>query len=226
MQEQKQSVISGDTTCPSQNDATRPLEASSKASAKLSPSRRLADRNESRKSSWSSRLTLSAIIPTKNRPEELLIVVRGLLAQSIPPCQIIIVDQSDTDEGRMLVERELGKAPEFIRNSLKLNYVCDTSITGGAVARNRAMELARSDVWLFLDDDVELEGDFVEQLLRVYTTDPDIGGVSGVITNYAPPTWSFKLWTCPSTMNANPSIGIATDCEKRIRSRFASLAAV
>ncbi len=155
----------------------------------------VADRMEAHGTTTSSRLTLSAIIPTKNRPDELLLVVGSLLAQSIPPCQVIIVDQSESDEGRILVEREFNDTPEDIRQSIRLDYISDTRITGGAVARNRAMEIAHGSVWLFLDDDVELEGDFVEQLLKVYSASPDAGGVSGVITNYSPPRRKFRLWS-------------------------------
>ena len=142
-----------------------------------------------------SRLTVSVIIPTKNRADELLLVVRSLLAQSVPPRQIIIVDQSESDEGRILVESEFRHTAKNLREAVRLDYVHDTTITGGAVARNRAMEIAQGSVWLFLDDDVELEGDFVEQLLEVYSAIPDAGGVSGVITNYSPPSPAFKLWT-------------------------------
>jgi GT2 family glycosyltransferase len=138
---------------------------------------------------------VSAIIPTKNRPDELLLVVRSLLRQSITPCQIVVIDQSDTDEGRALVERELASAPESIRRWIVLDYIADTSISGLAVARNRAMQIAKGTVWLFLDDDVELEENFVEELLTVYSAHPEAGGVSGVITNYRPPNWLFRLWS-------------------------------
>jgi GT2 family glycosyltransferase len=142
----------------------------------------------------SAHLTVSAIIPTKNRPDELLLVVRGLLAQSVLPSQVIIIDQSESDEGRILVEHEFNDAPENIRQSIRLDYVSDARITGLAVARNRSMKIALGSVWLFLDDDVELESDFVEQLLKVYSASPDAGGVSGVITNYLPPSRTFRLW--------------------------------
>ena len=138
---------------------------------------------------------ITVIIPTKNRPDDLLIVFRDLLTQTAPPSQIIIVDQSESDEGRLLLEREFTESPENIRASVKLDYVGDSRIVGGATARNRAMEIALGSVWLFLDDDVELEDDFIEQLLRVYSARPDAGGVSGIITNYLPPGFAFRLWT-------------------------------
>jgi GT2 family glycosyltransferase len=63
------------------------------------------------------------------------------------------------------------------------------------MARNRAMEIADGDIWLFLDDDVVLEPDFVEQLLAVYREYPQVDGVSGIITNYSRPGFLFRIWT-------------------------------
>ena len=56
------------------------------------------------------------------------------------------------------------------------------------------MATADGSVWLFLDDDMEPEGDFIEQLLTVYAGWPSIGGVSGIITNYSTPSWAFRSW--------------------------------
>jgi GT2 family glycosyltransferase len=56
------------------------------------------------------------------------------------------------------------------------------------------MESADGVVWLFLDDDMEPERDFIEQLVAVYAKQPSIGGVSGIITNYAEPSWAFRVW--------------------------------
>ncbi len=176
-------------------DTNPTLNAMAPTRPKENPLTRVAERKESRQATASSQLILSAIIPTKNRPDELLLVVRSLLAQSVPPCQIIIVDQSESDEGRILVEREFNDFSENFRQSIRLDYISDTGITGLAVARNRGMEIAQGSVWLFLDDDVELESDFVEQLLTVYSASPDAGGVSGVITNYSPPSRKFRLWS-------------------------------
>jgi GT2 family glycosyltransferase len=41
------------------------------------------------------------------------------------------------------------------------------------MARNRAMEAAEGDIWLFLDDDITLKKDFVDQFLAVYRDYPE-----------------------------------------------------
>jgi GT2 family glycosyltransferase len=58
------------------------------------------------------------------------------------------------------------------------------------------MERAAGDVWLFLDDDVELEADCVERIVSTYSEAAGLAGVSGLITNYARPSKASRLWLC------------------------------
>ena len=137
---------------------------------------------------------VSVLIPTKDRPACLEHAVRLLLAQTVRPSQIVVVDQSTTDEGRRRVETILSADPGP-RGGVRLCYIHDRAIPGAAVARNRAMSAADGLVWLFLDDDMEPESDFIEQLLDVYAHWPSVGGVSGIITNYARPSLAFRTWS-------------------------------
>jgi GT2 family glycosyltransferase len=75
---------------------------------------------------------------------------------------------------------------------LLLKYIYNPSISGASQARNEGMRQATGDIWLFLDDDVLLEPDFIEKLLAAYG--PGITGVSGVITNYSTPPIARRLW--------------------------------
>src|SRR6266446_4517295 len=97
--------------------------------------------------------TVSVIIPTKNRPIDLNLTVESLFQQSVLPMQLIVVDQSDTEESKERVERLFAEASFAFREAVQLYYIRDPTISGGAVARNRAMQIAQGDVWLFLDDD-------------------------------------------------------------------------
>lgn len=135
-------------------------------------------------------LSVDVIIPTKNRPQDLEDTVKTLLNQSILPAQLIIVDQSDDSES----ERRVKALCDSVTSRLKLIYILDRSIQGGAVARNRAMDLVVSDLMLFLDDDVFLEQDFIEQIVDSYRLYPQAGGISGIITNYKRPPLPFRIW--------------------------------
>jgi GT2 family glycosyltransferase len=54
------------------------------------------------------------------------------------------------------------------------------------------MDQATGDIWLFLDDDVILDDDYVEQILKAYS--PEVSGVSGIITNYSVPPLTRRVF--------------------------------
>lgn len=125
-------------------------------------------------------MRISVIIPTKNRREDLRSTLEDLAAQTRKPDEVLIVDQS--------------AMPSFEPGSVQLavNYIHAPNISGAAVARNVAMDQATGDLWVFLDDDVILEPQYIEEIVRAYT--PEIAGVSGIITNYSVPPFSRRLF--------------------------------
>lgn len=140
-------------------------------------------------------LRLSVIIPTKNRPEDLCATVATLLKQTELPSELIIVDQSKTGGDAEAIRRLFAASPAGAASRRTvLTYVRDPGISGGSQARNRGIELARGDIWLFLDDDVELEPNFVRELALAYDERPEAAGISGVVTNYCSPPWQSRLW--------------------------------
>jgi GT2 family glycosyltransferase len=134
--------------------------------------------------------SVSVIIPTKHRPSDLLTTFRSLLRQNVLPAQIAIVDQSSDNAALGSLRSELSGI-----EGVRLDYVYDPSLSGAAAARNRAMDLATGDIWLFLDDDVDLELDFIQRLLEAYERLPHAAGLSGIITNYTAPSALPRLWT-------------------------------
>jgi len=123
----------------------------------------------------------------------------SLVLQTHPPDEVIFVDQSSDNSTRTVVEsfekRITGEKPRFL-------YLHETNHSGAASARNSAIDGTKADILIFLDDDVVLEPDFVEELLNVYEKYPTVGGVSGVITNYSAPSLSWRIvrrlfWTGP-----------------------------
>src|SRR6266849_2510235 len=105
--------------------------------------------------------TVSVIIPTKNRAQDLQRTISTLLAQTRMVDELIIVDQSQTQSA-------------IDAGSLRLKHVYNPRITGLCQARNQGMKQATGDIWLFLDDDVLLEPDFIQNLLAAYR--PDVTG--------------------------------------------------
>lgn len=124
---------------------------------------------------------ISVIIPTKNRPDALAMCVASLVSQTRLPDELIVVDQSNTDESRRRVHELVERWPE-----IALRYVWDTTINGAAAARNVGVGMCKGDVILFLDDDVILYPDYVERVLYFLEQFPEVAGVGGLIMNYKP----------------------------------------
>lgn len=140
------------------------------------------------------RKSVSVIIPTKDRLEDLLLTVETLLRQTVLPQQIVVVDQSDFPQAHELIRAKIRAVVPNAQESIVLSYFHVPRLTSSASARNFAMAYTYGEIWLFLDDDVCLEPLFVEEILKTYVDDPGITGVSGIITNYVPPSLAFRLW--------------------------------
>jgi GT2 family glycosyltransferase len=137
--------------------------------------------------------SLAVVIPTLNRPHDLMIAVRTLLEQTKLPEELIIVDQSQSDESERQVRALFAERAKQAQQ-LRLRYTLDTRINSAATARNVALDQNSCDIVLFLDDDVELEPEFVEELMQGYSEDPEITGISGIITNYKPGGCAARTW--------------------------------
>src|SRR5689334_15933660 len=123
-------------------------------------------------------VSISAIIPTKNRPDDLRLTLKTLLSQSIPAAELIIVDQSEDDKSQAITSEMFQQAATKGLSVPELQYIRDTSIKGVSQARNRALDLAKGNLWLFLDDDIDMEPVFIEEMLKVFKENPQVGGIS------------------------------------------------
>jgi len=131
-------------------------------------------------------MTVSVIIPTYERPDELRRCLATLLRQTALPTELIVVD--DGGLGQIPLGEELARA------GVRCRYV-KKDRPGLTESRNAGIEISTGDVIVFLDDDVTLEPGFIEGLARAYARDPEqrIGGVGGVIEPERPLTASRRV---------------------------------
>ncbi len=117
-------------------------------------------------------MKVSIVIPTLNRPQELVRLLESIVIQTILPVEIIIVDQG---EG---VGQEV---EQFSQLPIRLFKVHFQSLTK---ARNYGVQKSKGDVIGFLDDDVILERNYVEHALQFFDAYPHALGVQGVISDF------------------------------------------
>lgn len=119
-------------------------------------------------------LAASVVICTRNRPGDLADCLRSLAAQTRLPAEVLVVDASDDDASRRVVEICAATAPLRRVRSLR-------TAPGLTRQRNAGVEAATGDVVTFLDDDVVLEPDYLARILELFEVDPALAGAEGAV---------------------------------------------
>ena len=117
---------------------------------------------------------VTVVIPTYNRAVDLQRALRNLDAQTAGALQVVIVDNSSTDNTREVIESLI---PSW---EGRLRYIRKKP-EGPAAARHTGMAAAQTPDGLFHDSDVELSPDWVERALDHLTADESLGAVGGYI---------------------------------------------
>ncbi len=119
---------------------------------------------------------VSIIIPTYNRPKEVMEVLQSIYKQETTPKEVIIVDDSIDDRVKKVVDKFKGP---FQNIGVYLKYVKNTREKSLTLARNIGLRHAKGDIVIFLDDDVILDRKYIKELLKIYGKYPFIKGVQG-----------------------------------------------
>ncbi|MDU6855743.1 MAG: glycosyltransferase family 2 protein [Clostridiales bacterium] len=101
---------------------------------------------------------VSVIMPTYNCSDFIGVTFDSVISQSYKDWEIIVVDDCSTDNTKKIVEDYILKEPRIKYYKLDKN-------SGAAVARNKAVEIARGEYIAFLDsDDVWAEEKLTKQI--------------------------------------------------------------
>lgn len=118
---------------------------------------------------------VSIIIPTFNRPSDLVETIDSIESQTVKPHELIVVDEStDNAVETTLKNKDTSFKKTFIHRAEK--------IKSSAISRNIGIKKATGDILLFLDDDVILDNKYIENLHKTYESNK-IMAVQGYITN-------------------------------------------
>ena len=116
--------------------------------------------------------TISVVIPTFHRYEALADTVQDLLRQTVPPRQIIVVDNT------RLAERQ---QPSYLASTPTTECLYISSSAEGRVnvARNEGLRQVTANYVILFDDDMSLPDSCLEQFLKVHAEGWD--AVTGMI---------------------------------------------
>jgi len=124
-------------------------------------------------------LSISVVVPTLRRPEEIETFLRNLSEQDVLPFEVIVVDGAPEDD----------RATESVVERLRTSFAVDLQYLrqqgGTAVQRNTGIDVAQGSLIALLDDDVRLAPDFLKAMADVFVADrqKNIGGVVGYRIN-------------------------------------------
>lgn len=123
-------------------------------------------------------MTLSVIIPTKDRPDDLQECLASIARQTLPPKEVLIVDDGELSEA--FVAELANLIP-----GITLHYI-KKSPPDLAASRNLGAREASAEIVLFLDDDVIPDKNYIEEIWGIWqkTRDPAVAAVGGVIGNH------------------------------------------
>jgi glycosyltransferase involved in cell wall biosynthesis len=123
--------------------------------------------------------TASVIVPAYNVEPYLREALESVLAQTVTPHEIVVVDDGSTD-GTGAVADEIAREHPLVRVVRQANG-------GPAVARNTAIEMSTGEFLVFLDADDVMLPDRIEQQLGYLLAHPEVGLVVGAVELMAEP---------------------------------------
>lgn len=112
-----------------------------------------------------SNAAIAVVIPCHDHAAELEKALGSLERQSLPPAEIVVIDDASRDDVGSVVEKFTGRLPirseRFAENR------------GAPAARNRGAELTVSPLLVFLDADVVLGADSLKRFAEALAAAPD-----------------------------------------------------
>jgi len=131
------------------------------------PLQRLLERWQ--KAATSAQETVSVVICTRDRPQQLACCLRSLQSLTTPAHEIIVIDNAPSSDATQQLVAEFPAV-----------HYCREPRPGLSVARNRGIAIATGDLIAFTDDDVEVHPHWLEQL-RTAFHHPPVMAMTGLI---------------------------------------------
>lgn len=114
------------------------------------------------------KVTLSVIIPVYNSYALLKLCLKALKNSDITPDEVIIVDDGSTQELKSMTQED------------KIKWIrIENGPKGPAYARNRGVEIAKSEILVFIDSDVMVHPDTLHLIQKKFQQDTTLSAIFG-----------------------------------------------
>lgn len=116
---------------------------------------------------------ISIIIPVKNEEDNIENCIKSCIDSSYKNKEIIVVNDGSTDKTPRILERLIKENPNALRVlHLPINL-------GKKHAIEKAIEIANGQFYVFMDSDCNMFDDAVENLVKIFLSDNEIGAITG-----------------------------------------------
>jgi glycosyltransferase involved in cell wall biosynthesis len=156
-------------------------------------------------------MKITVVVPVRNEETSIRLLLRGLLQQTLPPDEIVIVDGGSSDATAHIVE-------EYAQKHSHLHLIREANALPGK-GRNVGAGAAANDWLAFTDAGVSPANDWLAQLAESARLNPETDVVYGA---WEPVTDSF-FKECAAIGYANPPTEQVNDRFVQSRAVFSSL---
>ena len=165
--------------------------------------------------------SVTIAIPTHNRARTLRETLDSLKAIAIPDgaaIECVVIDNASTDETPRIVEEMANSAPPFLIRGVR------EPRQGSSFARNRAVDEARGDFIVFLDDDATADREWLRAMLSALEN-RGLDAACGLVLprwSMPPPPWlGPRLWV-KLAVHDRAAIGSAPTDENEVLGNYFS----
>lgn len=91
--------------------------------------------------------------------------------------EIIIIDDGSSDRSIEIIKK-------YQKEQKKIIFLQNEKNIGAAASRNKACEIAKGDIIVFLDNDTQVQKNWLSELILVLTSSKDIAGCQALLLDY------------------------------------------
>lgn len=163
---------------------------------------------EENRTFYPKKMNVSVVIPTYNRSDVICRSLESWAKQTVlgAEFEVIVVDNNSTDHSSGLIK-------DFIKDYPNFHYLKEHK-AGSTNARHAGTKRSKSEILIFADDDGLFNPDCIEEILKVYQSNPEIDAVAGKIDiawDKTAPEWIAPYEFMLGKLNYGTEVMVGTD---------------